>query len=77
MNWQDILAIVVPLGGVMAWVYNRIEKRFEKIEQKMEQRFDQVDQKLQILDSRISRIEGQLAPRIWMPEVVEKKDNTQ
>lgn len=88
VNWQEVLAILVPLLGLMGWVYSRIETKADarqaEIKQefkeiyarfnKVDERFNKVEEKLQILDSRISRIEGQLAPRIWEPQIVEQKE---
>lgn len=31
MNWQEVLTILIPILSLMAWVYNRIEKRFDAI----------------------------------------------
>ena len=32
MDWQSISAIVVPLAGLGAWIYSRLDKRFDTIE---------------------------------------------
>jgi len=63
MNWQEIIAIVAPIMGRLAWFYNRIDKKFECIDK----RFDGVNLELkeirrdiQSLDTRVSRIEGHL-----------------
>ena len=30
MNWPEVLTILVPLVGLMGWVYNRIEKKADE-----------------------------------------------
>ena len=87
----EILIILVPLLGLMAWVYNRIEKkaderheilekRFDKIDQrfeKIDRRFDQVDQRLQSLDIRLTRLEGRFDERgYWEAREFRKKTGT-
>ena len=79
MNWQEILIILVPLLGLMAWVYNRLDKRFDAILNEMkDMRKDIQDLRkdIQSLDSRISRIEGQLTGIYhWEPRILEKKED--
>jgi len=59
MDWKEILTILVPILGMMAWVYNRIDKKFEKVEE----RFDKVDRKLDDLNMRLTRLEGRFDER--------------
>ena len=63
MNWQDILVILVPILGLMSWVYARIEKKMEHLEQKMETKFDDVIKVLHSLDMRLTRLEGRFDER--------------
>jgi tetrahydromethanopterin S-methyltransferase subunit G len=66
MNWQEILIILVPLLGMMSWIYNKLEKRFEKIEEKfgkIDQRFDHIEEKLRNIDLRLARLEGRFDER--------------
>lgn len=79
MTWQDILLIIGPLGALSSWIYYRIDKKFDRIEERFDntdRRFDSVlgelkdmRKELQTLDSRISRIEGQLTPHYWEPKI--------
>lgn len=32
MNWQEILTIIIPLGAFMAWIYGRLDKKFDHID---------------------------------------------
>ncbi len=84
MDWQLILTILVPTFAFLGWIYNRIDKKFDCVDKKFEgvyQRFDMVFDELkqlrkdmQVLDSRISRIEGQLTGvPSWEPKIRERK----
>lgn len=69
MNWQDILAIVVPIVTLLGWIYHRIDKKFDSIMNELrEMRKD-----IQSLDSRISRIEGQLNPPVHFEPKIKGK----
>ena len=64
MNWQDILSIVVPLGGLMAWIYSRLDKRFDAIDKRFEkndERFNGIDKELSQLNTRVAVIESKLS----------------
>lgn len=70
MNWQDILVILVPILGLMSWVYARIDKKFEQVDQKfenlekkMDRKFDEVIKVLHSLDMRLTRLEGRFDER--------------
>jgi len=54
LDWQTILAIVVPICGLMSWIYSRLDKRFDKIDQ----RFDRLEEKVEDIDRRLCRLEG-------------------
>lgn len=36
INLSEILAIIAPLAALIAWVYSRLDKRFDRIEQKFD-----------------------------------------
>lgn len=65
MTWQDILMIIAPLMSLMGWTYFRIDKKFDIVMSEIKE----MRKDIQSLDSRISRIEGQLTPRYWEPKV--------
>lgn len=53
MNWQDILLIVIPLGGFMAWIYSRIDKRFDGVNAELKE----TNSKLNDIDKRLYAVE--------------------
>lgn len=59
MNWQEILVILVPILGLLGWVYNRIEKKFETVFQELKGIREGIHQ----LDMRLSRLEGRFDER--------------
>lgn len=70
MNWQDILTILVPTFAFMGWIYHRIDKKFDRVFEELKD----IRKDIQNLESRVSRIEGQLMgpPKYWEPKVIEK-----
>lgn len=63
MNWQEILIILVPILSLLAWTYNRIDKKFESLEQKMDSGFKDLKDSLHSLDMRLTRLEGRFDER--------------
>lgn len=53
MNWQDILAIVIPLGAFLSWIYSRIDKKFDRFEGE----FKEINIKLSDIDKRLYAVE--------------------
>ena len=47
MNWQDVLTLLIPLLGLMSYLYNRIEKKAEDRQKQTHQEFDKVHQKFE------------------------------
>jgi hypothetical protein len=75
MNWQEVLTILVPILGMMAWVYNRIEKKFDTGFTELKAEIKDLRKDIQSIDSRVSRIEGHLiGMHHWEPKVIEKKE---
>jgi chromosome segregation ATPase len=69
MHWQDILSIVIPIGALLAWVYNRIDKKFDQLRTDVRNDINDLRKDVQSIETRVSRIEGQLThfePR-WEP----------
>jgi hypothetical protein len=63
LNWQDLLAIIVPLGALIGWMWTRLDKKFDKIDknfEKIDEKLEKMDTNIQGLDRRISHIEGYL-----------------
>lgn len=70
MNWQEILIILVPILGLMSWVYSRIEKKADERHASMEKKFDMVFQELKSIrddihqiDKRLTKLEGRFDER--------------
>ena len=63
MNWQEILTILIPLFGLMAWVYNRIDKKFEALSTDVKHEFKSVKDALHQIDMRLTRLEGRFDER--------------
>ena len=66
MNWQEILIIVVPILSLMSWTYSRLDKRFDKIDDKfiaVNGEFAEVKKILHSLDMRLTRLEGRFDER--------------
>jgi hypothetical protein len=59
MNWQEILIILVPILGLLSWVYSRLEKQFDAVNKKLED----VRTVLHSLDMRLTRLEGRFDER--------------
>lgn len=59
MNWQDILAILVPLISLIGWGYHRLDKRFESLDKRFEsidKKFDSIDRKFELLMQELKAI---------------------
>ncbi len=52
MNWELILQVTAPTFLVMAWFYNKIDNRMEKIEASINS-----------IDRRLSHLEGRFEER--------------
>lgn len=61
MHWQDILAILVPLMALMAWVYKKTEMKFERLEAVMDKRFQEVDKRFQEVNVKFKEIHSELS----------------
>ena len=75
MDWQPILTILIPILSFMGWVYARIEKRADERFHELKNEIKDLRKDIQSLDSRVSRIEGQLiGPFRFEPKIVEVKE---
>ncbi len=77
MTIQDILSIVIPIFGLLGWIYSRIDKKFDQVEkrfqhmdvrneqlvQKMTEEFSEMKKILHSLDIRLTRLEGRFEER--------------
>lgn len=70
---NDNLNTLATLGSAFT-VYFFLKHAVKKDVKEIEKRLDRIDDKLQVLDSRISRIDGHLTGMYyhWEPRVVEK-----
>lgn len=59
MNWTEVLTIVVPILGLMGWVYGRLDKRFNDVMQELKSLRHDVHN----LDMRLTRLEGRFDER--------------
>lgn len=59
MEILDIIKIVGPILGVLAWMYNRVDKKFDSIMSELKE----IRKDISALDRRISHIEGYLMGR--------------
>lgn len=74
MGWiEENLQIISTLGSALT-VYTAIRWGARKEAKELKQEIKEIKNSIQILDSRISRIEGQLAPRIWEPQIIHKQE---
>lgn len=58
MIWQEILLIVVPIMGMMAWVYNRIEKKADERSNQVNKQFEKIDARFEKIDARFEKIDA-------------------
>ena len=72
MEIQEIitlaLAVVIPMGGMFAWLCSRLDKKFDKIDTRfehMDTRFDEVRKDIQTLTSRVDRLEVRVEERTF------------
>lgn len=63
MNWQEILIILAPLLGLMAWVYSRIEKKADERQASTERHLDRIVDTLHNVNNRLTRLEGRFDER--------------
>lgn len=63
MNWQEILVILVPIFGLMAWSYSRIEKKAEDRQDDLEKRFEKIDQRFEKMDQQFNQRFDQINQR--------------
>ncbi len=67
MDWQEILMLLIPILGLMVWVYNRIEKKADDRLDKIEKNFKEINLDLKYIDQRLARLEGKFDERgFWI-----------
>jgi hypothetical protein len=72
MNWQEILAIVVPLIGLMGWFHHNLMSEIKELRKDVKA----LDLRIQGVENRMSRIEGVLyGPYHWEPALKKKNDS--
>ena len=73
-----VLPILVPIGGLLLVIWNYINHRFEKMDEKIDKLHESLSEKIKngdeklgekidALRDRVSRIEGQLTPTKTVP----------
>lgn len=76
MNWQEILTILIPILGLMGWVYARIEKKLEGGFAEIKEELRLMRQDIHQLDMRLTRLEGRFDERgYWESQIKIIKDN--
>ena len=60
MNWQDVLTLLIPLLGLMSYLYNRIEKKAEDRQRQVQQDMDKIYQEVRDIKKDTSRINERL-----------------
>jgi hypothetical protein len=85
MNWQEIFTIIgsigAIIGGGLAWMWTRIDKkfdhvdkRFEQMDKKFEQKFEQIDKKF---EQRFEQIDKKFEQRFDQVDKKFEQVNTQ
>jgi len=76
MDWTQVFAIVVPIVAFSGWIYNRIDKKFDKIEKEIKEEFKNVNASINQIKDRVLTIEVQMrsGPYHWEPKIIEKKE---
>lgn len=59
MNWQEILVILVPILGLMGWVYSRIDKKLDELKDEIKE----VKKDISSIKDRLTRLEGRFDER--------------
>lgn len=59
MDFAQIIStsvtVIIPIGGLMAWIYTRIDKRFDSIESELKE----IKSSIHSVDIRVGRLETQ------------------
>ena len=58
MDWGLLLELLAVVGGVGAFFWKIIDKRFDQMDEKFDKRFDKIETILNQHGERISKIEG-------------------
>ena len=59
MDWKELLTILIPTLGFLAWVYNRLDKKFDKMEDKFNKMEDKFDKRFEEVDKRFEKVDKQ------------------
>lgn len=54
MDWYQVLAIIASLGGFGAWIWSRLDRRFDLIDLK----FAKFDTEIKEIRTSLNRMEG-------------------
>lgn len=66
MDFAQIIStsvtVIIPIGGLMAWIYTRIDKRFDFIDKRfdsIESELKEIKSSIHSVDIRVGRLETQ------------------
>lgn len=75
MNWSLFLQITIPICGLIAWAWSRLDKKFDAQDKKFDiqdKKFDtlienitDIKKDIRSIDSRLSRLEGRFEERTY------------
>lgn len=88
MNWQDILAVIIPLGALSGWIYSRIDKRFDEIKSEMKEMRSEftnetklirndisgLNTKVAVIESKLSDISTNVTHLMWHHQTLPQKE---
>lgn len=77
MDWSLLLQVTIPLFGAGAWLWSRIDKRFERIENRLQSLESSTNKGFNDLNGRLSKLEGRVdLLASWVERVMFDKTGT-